>query len=198
MRQSRSFCTVLSTAGKRSGVPPEGRRASHKGLMSQDMPKDSKYRSDVVCPVANRRVVKLVGESFAVECQIEGVQTKVLWDTGAQVSILPERWLRDHLVDKSPRPVGELLDGLTLDLKEANDLDVPYSGWVEVSLKLGTKDSGLQPLTVPMLVCPGERRCLSWVQMSSVMSLRIQRKRRLWLTLCKNCCLVEEKGPFGL
>ncbi|PIK41470.1 hypothetical protein BSL78_21679 [Apostichopus japonicus] len=41
--------------------------------------------------------------------------------------------------------------------KGANDLDVPYSGWVEVSLKLGTKDSGLQPLKVPMLVCPGER-----------------------------------------
>ncbi|PIK37739.1 hypothetical protein BSL78_25427 [Apostichopus japonicus] len=82
--------------------------------MSQDMPKDSKYRSDVVYPVANRRVVKLVGESCAVECQIEGVETKVLWAQG-------------------------------------------HSGWVEVSLKLGTKDSGLQPLTVPMLVCPGER-----------------------------------------
>ena len=90
-------------------------------------------------------------------CQVEGVETEALWDTGADVSILPEGWLSKYSVDKLPRPVSELFDGYTLNLTGANDIEIPYIGWVEVNLKFGDENSELQPLTVPMLVAPSKR-----------------------------------------
>lgn len=124
--------------------------------MSQNFPGREAQDADI-CQVGSKKIIKLVGNSCKVMCQLEGVETEVLWDTGADVSILPEGWLNKHSVNKLPRPVNELFDGYTLNLTGANDIEVPYSGWVEVNLKFGDGDSDLQPLTVPMLVAPSNR-----------------------------------------
>ncbi|PIK52755.1 hypothetical protein BSL78_10329 [Apostichopus japonicus] len=51
------------------------------------------------------------------------------------------------------RPVEELLEGQHLDLKAANEIEMPYLGWILVDLRIGTKSLG-----VPMLVYPGSMK----------------------------------------
>ena len=47
-------------------------------------------------PSQGNTVATLVGEKCHVRCELHGIETDVLWDTGAQVSIIPERLLREN------------------------------------------------------------------------------------------------------
>ncbi|CAB3997932.1 Hypothetical predicted protein [Paramuricea clavata] len=50
-------------------------------------------------PKQRDTVVKPVGEKCQVKCQLNVKETEMRWDTGAQVSILPERILKDMFPD---------------------------------------------------------------------------------------------------
>uniref|UniRef100_A0A669DWJ2 ribonuclease H n=1 Tax=Oreochromis niloticus TaxID=8128 RepID=A0A669DWJ2_ORENI len=64
-------------------------------------------------------------------------KTQALWDTGAQVSIMSACWKSDNLPHLEVHPISDLLskDEL-LDLRAVNGSEVPFQGWVEVSLSL--------------------------------------------------------------
>ena len=55
-------------------------------------------------------IAKLVGEKCQVRCQLNGKETEVLWDTGAQVSILPEKLLQGKFPDLPVKDIHELLE----------------------------------------------------------------------------------------
>ena len=98
------------------------------------------------------RTAKLVGRKSLVQCNLGGVPTTVLWDTGSQVSIVDMDWKNKHLPDTEIRPVQELLDEGMLDLTAANGTEIPYEGWIGVEFSLSAnKDS---ELLVPLLVTP--------------------------------------------
>ncbi|PIK50185.1 hypothetical protein BSL78_12936 [Apostichopus japonicus] len=61
-------------------------------------------------------------------------------------------WIQENMPGVIVRPVEELLDGLHLDLTATNGIEVPYDGWVAVSLKVGT----IGEIEVPMLVYSGD------------------------------------------
>ena len=44
-------------------------------------------------PQEHAQVICLVGRKCTVKCLLNGVETEALWDTGAQVSIIPSNWL---------------------------------------------------------------------------------------------------------
>lgn len=77
---------------------------------------------------------------------------KVLWDTGAQSSIVNENWRQDHLPHTVVRPVSELLNDETLIVFAANDTTIPYTGWIEVSFRLDSDCFPTSELQVPILV----------------------------------------------
>lgn len=56
------------------------------------------------------------------------MDTKVLWDTGSQVSIIGTEWKQRHLPDVAVRPVEDLLGEGGLDLSTANSTEIPYQG----------------------------------------------------------------------
>ena len=86
-----------------------------------------------------------------MKCLLNGVETEALWDTGAQVSIIPSNWVRKFYPGTDVRNIAELLGMGGLDLKTANGTDLPYKGWVELTFSLAEKNS--QPsLQVPLLV----------------------------------------------
>lgn len=64
-------------------------------------------------------------------------RTQAPWDTGAQISILSACWKSDNLPHFEVHPISDLLskDDL-LDLRAVNGSEVPFQGWVEVSLSL--------------------------------------------------------------
>ena len=57
----------------------------------------------------------------------------VLWDTGAQVSLISEDVLKSQLPSVQVRDICQLLDTQgSISLQAANGTDIPYSGWAEI------------------------------------------------------------------
>ena len=129
--------------GKRSRVTATGRPVTYK----------SNYQKSHLCSITPSRqanVSRLVGKRCMVSCMIDGTKTQALWDTGAQVTIIPADWRATHLPQAKLRPLCELLGGTDLNLTAANGSPIPYDGWLNVSFSLMT---GLNhEIRVPVLV----------------------------------------------
>ncbi|XP_022111414.1 uncharacterized protein LOC110990643 [Acanthaster planci] len=83
-------------------------------------------------------------------------EEELLWDTGAQVSILSSIWVEKFMTGTTPRPVSELLScDSELDLQAANGTPIPFDGWIEVELQLTAPNACPQKVTFPALVTPG-------------------------------------------
>ena len=112
-------------------------------------------------PITNKqkaKLVKLVGKKCLVSCQLNDVTERCLWDTGAQVSLISEQWLAKSHPTLGVRDVKELLEEYPgLNLEAANGSAVPFSGWVELELRVEHQgEPGEQPiLQVPFLVSDG-------------------------------------------
>lgn len=105
------------------------------------------------------QTAKLVGRRCLVRATMNNVDTRVLWDTGSQVSIIGAEWKQRYLPDVAVRPVEELLEEGGLDLSAANGTQIPYQGWIEVEFTLckhavaGMSD---RSVVVPILVATTE------------------------------------------
>ena len=100
-----------------------------------------------------KQVAQLVGKKCLVWCKMNSVKTQALWDTGAQVSIMSEAWKSQNLPETKINPISDLLsDGELLNLRAANGSEIPFQGWVEVSLSLCAKTAKSDEIIVPVLV----------------------------------------------
>ena len=99
-------------------------------------------------PQQQATVVFLVGNKCTVKGTINDCQIDVLWDTGAQVSIVSEAFIKRNFPGVTVKDIEELL-GAKLNLTAANGSDIPYKGWVELKFKLLSSSN---ELTVPFLV----------------------------------------------
>ena len=92
-----------------------------------------------ITPRKPERIVRLVGRNSkcVVDCYLEDKPTEVLWDTGAQVSIVSEDFLQSKLPTVQTRDIKQLFgtDG-SISLQAANGTDIPYCGWVEIAVRL--------------------------------------------------------------
>ena len=94
------------------------------------------------------KVVGLVGKRCMVNCQFNGKPVEALWDTGSQVSVISEVFVRQNFPEVQIRDISELLQ-TDLKLTAANGSDIPYHGWAEINFQV-TPHSPV--LTVPFLV----------------------------------------------
>ena len=85
---------------------------------------------------------------------MNGQSVEALWDTGAQVSVIPESFWKSVIPDVKLREVGEWVD--SLQIKAANGSVIPYVGWIEVTFDLDAE--GSDPIKVPFLVTTEELR----------------------------------------
>ena len=109
-------------------------------------------------PRQHTTVAKLV-EKRIINCKLNELETQALWDIGAQVSVLPKRWVADKFPGIKLRNIEELAgQGVEIELKAANGTDIPYSGWIELEFKLmsGVDVKNNCAITVPFLVSPSE------------------------------------------
>ena len=96
-------------------------------------------------------VAKLVREKCHVRCELNGMETNVLRDTGAQVSIIPERVIREKFPNLQIKHISELLGiGANLKLEAPNGTRIRYSGWVGINFKL--LDNTANEISVPFFV----------------------------------------------
>ena len=107
---------------------------TEKGLGdAQDMGVFSSHMT----PKQQDYVAKLVGRKCSVQCYLNDKLMEVLWDTGAQVSLISEDVLKSQLPSVQVRDICQLLDTQgSISLQAANGTDIPYSGWAEIDLEL--------------------------------------------------------------
>lgn len=92
-----------------------------------------------------------------IDCNIHGVKTTALWDTGSQVCIIDEWWKNNVLPDVKLRLVSEIIDASdTLQIVAANGQDIPYVGWIEVTFRLPGENSDSRDPIIPILVTKGK------------------------------------------
>jgi len=103
-------------------------------------------------PQKHDKLIRLVGNRYLLDGKINGQKTQPLFDSGAQVSILPRWWLSQYEPHLKIRNVSELLDeNEQLVLKTADNSDLPFLGFVELDFQLPHwKDT--QAIKVPFLV----------------------------------------------
>ena len=99
-------------------------------------------------PKQRTTLVRLVGRKCSVKCYLNDQPVEVLWDTGAQVSIVPENLLKRLLPDVPIKDISELVD-MELNLTAANGTTIPYKGWIDLTFRLSSPES---ELSVPFLV----------------------------------------------
>ena len=99
-------------------------------------------------PQQQATVVGLVGKRCTVKGEINRHSVDVLWDTGAQVSIISNEFLKRNFPDAVARDISELLN-TKLNLTAANGSEMPYIGWVELNFRLSSCNNDLK---VPFLV----------------------------------------------
>ena len=99
-------------------------------------------------PKQSSQIAKLVGKRCTINCKLDGISIEALWDTGAQVSIISEQFLRRHFPSAKLRNISELLD-CELDLTAANGTPIPYKGFIELTFQLKHEQD---PIFVPFLV----------------------------------------------
>ena len=116
------------------------------GTLASDQCKKTIFKSHV-SHQNHAKLIKLIGEKCQIKCEIGGVSSTGLWDTGAMVSVICRSWLKKYLPDETIRSISELIDH-TLNLTTATKGNIPYSGWVELQFCL---QSG-EKIMVPFLV----------------------------------------------
>ena len=103
-------------------------------------------------PKERAKVVFLVGNKCIIDCNLNGMKTKVLWDTGSQVSVISRRFLKTNFMDLEIRNLADLLGVHTrLEVRAANDTPIPYSGFVELEFSF-IGEQGISTIHVPFLV----------------------------------------------
>ena len=103
-------------------------------------------------PKDHAKISALVGNKCMIDCNLNGIKTKALWDTGSQVSVISKPLLRSSFGETEIKNLAALLGGHTrLEVRAANDTPIPYCGFVELEFSLsGEQDAS--PIVVPFLV----------------------------------------------
>ena len=121
-------------------------------------------------PRQHTTVAKLVGKRCIINCKLNKLEIEALWDTGAQVSVLPEPWVAEQFPGIKLGNIEELEgQGAEIELKAANGNDIPYSLWIELEFKLmsGVDVKNNCAITVPFLSAHQKRLIvLYWALMS--------------------------------
>ena len=101
------------------------------------------------------KMANLVGEKCLVNCFLNGRQLEVLWDTGAQMSIMTNDFLNAKFPGVKKRDISELLDS-PLEINAANGTAIPYTGWAELKFRLLSSGKEETTVMVPFLITSEE------------------------------------------
>lgn len=86
-------------------------------------------------PKSKQKLAKLIGEKCTLNVLLNQTECEVLWDTGAQVSIVSKDWLIKQFPMIQVRSVQDLFEG-ELVISAANENLIDFEGWSPISLQL--------------------------------------------------------------
>ena len=98
-----------------------------------------------------KRIAKLVRRKCSVQWYLDDRPLEVLWDTGTQVSIVSEGFLKSQLSSVQIQDVERLRGSNgSISLQAASGTDIPYCGWAEIGVRLSNENEA--EIIVPFLV----------------------------------------------
>lgn len=107
---------------------------------------------DTLSNKQGRKLIKLIGRRKMVRCTFDNIAVTALWDTGAQATVINDKWRAEHLPHTVIRGIAELLGPEPLNGLAANQTEIPFIGWVPVEFKLVGAGASSSSLLVPVLV----------------------------------------------
>ena len=105
------------------------------------------------CRCVKGSLVGLIGKQNIVKLFLNNITVDILWDTGANVSIISKDYINKLFPDIIIHSISEMLsDADKLQVRWGNQDVLPYEGFVEVDVALdGNKDNAV---SVPFLLTP--------------------------------------------
>jgi hypothetical protein len=100
-----------------------------------------------ISPKGRNKLVRLVGEKCMISVALDGWKYDVLWDTGAQVSLVEGDWFKKHFPEKRVRKIQELFDQ-DLVITSASGRLMRIIGWVELNMKVDKGEGHPVPFVV--------------------------------------------------
>ena len=98
------------------------------------------------------KVTGLIGEKCLIKVLLNNKLSLVLFDTGVQVSVKSNKYLRQNFSHVDEYPVNELLDEPDyLRVWWRNQTDIPFSKYIAVNLCIGEGEDKCH-LDVPFLI----------------------------------------------
>ena len=102
-------------------------------------------------PLEHQKIDKLIGQKCEINCSLDGTESKVLLDTGAQVSLISRHFLHKFLPNLQIQPMKDLSGEQTLELYIVNNSLIQFDGFVEITFAFLSKDEDFC-IKVPFLV----------------------------------------------
>ena len=112
--------------------------------------KDDSLTDNETLPTKLRnKLVNIVGKKPLINCCLNNVKFKGLWDTGSMVSLLGKKWLREMLCGVSILSLEQFMGVSDLNLRTANNnsLSIESVALIDFALKPNT-----EKIKVPLLI----------------------------------------------
>ena len=104
-------------------------------------------------PKQHAQVTRLVGKRCTVVGELNNKQFEMLWDTGAQVSVISGHDMSQYFPDIPIRQIEDFLGTETeINLVAANGTEIPYKGWAELDFRIPDNQSDINVIKLPFLV----------------------------------------------
>ena len=104
-------------------------------------------------PKEKKTVAKLIGSKCLFHCHMNGVESTVLLDTGAQISIVSKQFVDVNFLSLQVKEITDLIEqNNKLNLASANGTSIPYTGWIDICLTFGSAQQKSTKNSVPFLV----------------------------------------------
>ena len=109
-----------------------------------------------LAPKTKDSIIRLIGPQCLVNIQLDNINVAALYDTGAQVCLVSERWVRRWELRNEASSLDSLLESRDLVLKTAVEtINIPFAGWIVLQLRMpGWNEEAA--MNVPFLITGDE------------------------------------------
>ena len=107
-------------------------------------------------PKTKDSIIRLIGPQCTLNIQLDNNEIEALYDTGAQVCLVSERWVSELGLRSEVRKLNSLLESRDLVLKTAIETThIPFVGWIVLQLRMQgwNKEAAIN---VPFLITSDE------------------------------------------
>ena len=119
----------------------------------KEVVKRGQYQANLT-PKEQKTLIGLIGKQNVVKLYMNDKPVDILWDTGANISIISKEYVNDLFPNAVIKNLHDILsDADKLQVRWGNQEILPYEGYVELEVSLDN-DTPANEILVPFLITP--------------------------------------------